>query len=301
MPSWLSTSPRLVLALLVASPACLIRRLCALQPDHVGLFVGCARPARSAFQRLADRVAYVGATSRRKIWCTCWPTRSRRPQPRWRWPACWPSGLPQPVYSPIGALSVHRCGPDQVYANGLGSQDTQLSPAQLTELLANAGHYRAETAEPGDKAVVGPATAWVRLALPLQVEQTLLGIWLFGRRDPDDYYPQRDIELLSTLANQVALASENLRLFQGVQLRLAELQALFDVSESLAKAGSLAEILQAVVDRALICAPPASSAVIHRIKPESGLPARAGGRRRRSARPAAAPLRRPQRGRPSHA
>ena len=164
--------------------------------------------------------------------------------------------------------------PDQVYANGLGSQETQISPAQLTELLAEGVQYRPQASTPVTGTAVtapSPTTAWVRLALPLQIEQSLLGVWLFGRRDPDDYYPQRDIELLSTLANQVALASENLRLFQGVQLRLAELQALFDVSESLAKASSLAEILQAVVDRALICAPPASSAVIHRIEPESGL------------------------------
>ena len=238
------------------------------------IFVACGSWARSGFQRFADRVAYGTRDIPENLvhmLANQIPTaHSRSALARLLAERITPS-----LFIRQSALYLFVDNvPDQLYANGLGPQETQFTPDQLTQLLAAAGHYRPETAEPSPGvalAVDAAATSWVRLAVPLQVEQTLLGIWLFGRRDPDDYYPQRDIELLSTLANQVALASENLRLFQGVQLRLAELQALFDVSESLAKAGSLAEILQAVVDRALICAPPASSAVIHRIEPESGL------------------------------
>jgi signal transduction histidine kinase len=238
------------------------------------IFVAFGSWARSAFQRFADRVAYGTRDIPENLvhmLANQIPTaHSRSALARLLAERITPS-----LFIRQSALYLFIDNvPDQFYANGLSPQDTQFTPDQLTQLLATAGRYRPESAEPssGAGAVTAvPATDWVRLAVPLQVEQTLLGIWLFGRRDPDDYYPQRDIELLSTLANQVALASENLRLFQGVQLRLAELQALFDVSESLAKAGSLAEILQAVVDRALICAPPASSAVIHRIEPGSGL------------------------------
>jgi signal transduction histidine kinase/uncharacterized protein YigA (DUF484 family) len=238
------------------------------------VFVAGAPFARSAFQRLADRVAY-GARDIPENLVHMLANQIPTANSRVALVRLLAERITPSLFIRQSALYLFSDnGPDQVYASGLSPGENSLTQDQLARLLATAGSYRPERAEPS----VGPAvevdssaTNWVRLAVPLHVEQTRLGIWLFGRRDPDDYYPQRDIELLSTLANQVALASENLRLFQGVQLRLAELQALFDVSESLAKAGSLAEILQAVVDRALICAPPASSAVIHRIEPESGL------------------------------
>jgi signal transduction histidine kinase len=56
---------------------------------------------------------------------------------------------------------------------------------------------------------------WVRLALPLEIRGETLGLWFFGRRDPDDYYPQSDIALLTFLAGQVAVAVENGRLLQA--------------------------------------------------------------------------------------
>jgi signal transduction histidine kinase len=232
-----------------------------------GVFVGCAPLARGAFQRLADRVAY-GASDVPENLVHMLANQIPRANSREALVKLLAERITPSLYIRQSALYLFTDGtPDQVYAKGLSATESELNADQLAALMGGVGRYRPETGDqPGDA-----ATQWVRLAVPLQVEQILLGIWLFGRRDPDDYYPQRDIELLSTLANQVALASENLRLFQGVQLRLAELQALFDVSESLATASSLAEILQAVVDRALTCAPPASGAVIHRIDAESGL------------------------------
>jgi signal transduction histidine kinase len=234
------------------------------------VFVAVGPWARTAFQSFADRVAYGKSDIPENlvhVLANQIPTANSRPSlVRLLAERITPS-----LFIRQSALYLFTDNaPDQVYATGLTAPETQLTREQLTQLLADSGRYRPESAEPA-AAGSSAASQWVRLALPLRVEQTLLGMWLFGRRDPDDYYPRRDIELLSTLANQVALATENLRLFQGVQLRLAELQALFDVSESLAKAGSLVEILQVVVERALICAPPASSAVIHRVDPATGL------------------------------
>ena len=51
---------------------------------------------------------------------------------------------------------------------------------------------------------------WVRLCLPLQVESEVRGLWLLGRRDPDDYYSQTEIEVLKTIANQTAIALVNI-------------------------------------------------------------------------------------------
>jgi signal transduction histidine kinase len=51
---------------------------------------------------------------------------------------------------------------------------------------------------------------WVRLTLPLQFGSELIGMWLLGRRDPDDYYSPAEIPSLQSLANQTAVALSNI-------------------------------------------------------------------------------------------
>ncbi|MBI3957625.1 MAG: hypothetical protein HY328_02360 [Chloroflexi bacterium] len=67
---------------------------------------------------------------------------------------------------------------------------------------------------------------WVRLAIPIELDGRAVGIWLFGRRDPDDFYPQRDIGLLITLGSQVGIALESTRLFGIEQQRADELERI---------------------------------------------------------------------------
>ncbi|RLT40212.1 MAG: hypothetical protein DWI57_08840, partial [Chloroflexi bacterium] len=65
---------------------------------------------------------------------------------------------------------------------------------------------------------------WVRLVIPIELDGRAVGLWLFGRRDPDDFYPQRDIALLTTLGSQVGIALESTRLFGIEQQRADELE-----------------------------------------------------------------------------
>jgi signal transduction histidine kinase len=58
---------------------------------------------------------------------------------------------------------------------------------------------------------------WVRLALPIKLDEKLTGIWLFGKRDPDDFYPPSEVPILQALANQTAIALTNIH--QSEQLR----------------------------------------------------------------------------------
>ncbi|MFZ5912063.1 MAG: ATP-binding protein [Chloroflexota bacterium] len=51
---------------------------------------------------------------------------------------------------------------------------------------------------------------WIRLAIPLKVGPDVLGFWLFGRRDPDDIYSQREVPVLQSLAHQTAVALSNM-------------------------------------------------------------------------------------------
>ncbi len=51
---------------------------------------------------------------------------------------------------------------------------------------------------------------WIKVALPLTVEGELIGLWLLGRRDPDDYYAPGEIDILKIIANQTAIALTNI-------------------------------------------------------------------------------------------
>ncbi len=80
-------------------------------------------------------------------------------------------------------------------------------PVQNALLLTGqlAGKYRTP------ETVVSPDPfAWVRLAVELKVAGELMGLWLFGRRDPDDFYSQTEINLIQILANQTAIALSNI-------------------------------------------------------------------------------------------
>ena len=152
-----------------------------------------------------------------------------------------------------------------VYARNLRLNEASRTRAQVQHLLAEAGRYRPV---PMETQAVGPilvkaraevesadssngnqAFDWVRLAIPLITQQRTIGVWLFGRRDPDDYYPQNDIALLSTLAQQVALAVENARLFDEAGRRLERLQARRSVDIAIIASLDLRVTLSALLEQ----------------------------------------------------
>lgn len=63
---------------------------------------------------------------------------------------------------------------------------------------------------PGELGENNEMFPWVRVSLELKIGTKLLGIWLFGRRDPDDFYSHGEISLLQLLANQTAIAMSNI-------------------------------------------------------------------------------------------
>ncbi|MEK7785638.1 MAG: histidine kinase dimerization/phospho-acceptor domain-containing protein, partial [Chloroflexota bacterium] len=104
---------------------------------------------------------------------------------------------------------------DLLYTRGVELAATA-QPGPLRQLLLKASRYWPPTPDAEDE------FSWVRLIIPLELQNNTAGVWLFGRRDPDDYYPQNDIDLLNTLAHQTALAAENSRLYSTAQQELAE-------------------------------------------------------------------------------
>lgn len=60
-----------------------------------------------------------------------------------------------------------------------------------------------------DQSVSPPSSApwaWVKVTLPLYISGQFVGVWLLGRRDPDDLYGQVEMTLLQNVANQTAIA-----------------------------------------------------------------------------------------------
>ncbi|HEX9014171.1 MAG TPA: ATP-binding protein, partial [Anaerolineaceae bacterium] len=54
-----------------------------------------------------------------------------------------------------------------------------------------------------------PALGWVRMVIPLVSGSRRIGLWLLGRRDPDDFYATIEIPTLQALADQMAVAVLN--------------------------------------------------------------------------------------------
>jgi len=117
--------------------------------------------------------------------------------------------------------------PTLIYAKGVELDESPQSPQWIQRLLVRAGRYQ----PPVEKAP--PARDWVRLAIPLEIRKETLGIWLFGRRDPDDYYPQKDITLLTTLAGQVAVTIENAWMYEETRQRVLEQKTISHITSAL--------------------------------------------------------------------
>ena len=73
---------------------------------------------------------------------------------------------------------------------------------ETPNLIHQAGRLR-----PPDEGAHHP---WIRLILPLKVGETVLGLWLLGKRDPDDHYLAADLPVFQSLADQTAIAMSNL-------------------------------------------------------------------------------------------
>jgi len=109
-----------------------------------------------------------------------------------------------------------------VYASGVSLSGTPKTLQQIQQLLVGTGQYQPVPSEAQDTYPDGHRFDWVRLVIPLEIRKKTVGVWLFGRRDPDDYYSQDDIMLLTTLARQVSVAIENAQLYEEAQREIAE-------------------------------------------------------------------------------
>jgi PAS domain S-box-containing protein len=131
---------------------------------------------------------------------------------------------------------------DLLYSERVPEGVLPASSAQVRTLQASAGVYW-----PPDLAR-SEGQGWIRLAISLVTREEAIGVWLFGRRDPDDFYPQNDIDLLQTLASQMAPVIENMRLYEELQKHAESLAE--QVAERTAELQAEKERSQAILDSA---------------------------------------------------
>jgi signal transduction histidine kinase len=111
------------------------------------------------------------------------------------------------------ALLHLRSRQELVYSDGI--EEISLLPLpDLRAVFANTEIYRAATAPPQNQKIL----PWVHIGLPLRFEGEMIGVWLFGRHDPDDLYSQAEIATLQTLAHQTAIALMNIEQSELLQV-----------------------------------------------------------------------------------
>ncbi len=94
-----------------------------------------------------------------------------------------------------------------------------------------------------------PTVSW--LGAPLIAADRCVGVMCVQNYDRENLYSDSDLAILNTIAGQVASALENARLFQDMQQRTIEFQALYDVALSLSTQMERQELLRLIVEQAV--------------------------------------------------
>jgi signal transduction histidine kinase len=112
--------------------------------------------------------------------------------------------LPSLLVRQFAFLKLESDPPELLLSKGLTGEQV-LNGYDFTRLLAAPGQYR-----PASLLNAEQPCPWAHLVLVLKVGESVLGLWLFGRRDPDNMYAQAEILILQSLANQTAIALSNI-------------------------------------------------------------------------------------------
>lgn len=86
------------------------------------------------------------------------------------------------------------------------------------------------------------------LGVPIQVEQTVLGVLFVHSREPNAF--DQASPLLQTFANEAAIAIQRAQLFEASEKRVAELTALNNVAFQIAELTDLEQLLNTIVEGA---------------------------------------------------
>lgn len=84
------------------------------------------------------------------------------------------------------------------------------------------------------------------LAMPIKLRDQIIGAIDLQEADAERQWTDEDVAMVTAVADQVALALENARLFEQTQMSLADTRALYEASAQINSATTLDEILSAL-------------------------------------------------------
>jgi PAS domain S-box-containing protein len=116
----------------------------------------------------------------------------------------------------------------------------------VTKPLTDIG--RASVLKRESIAVSATAETPATLAVPVDLQEQSLGLFEIIDPDPNRKWNQDELRLVEQVADQLALALENARLFQETQVSLSRTEALYNVGQAAIAFENLEELLQAVID-----------------------------------------------------
>ena len=96
----------------------------------------------------------------------------------------------------------------------------------------------------------GKAESW--LGVPMMIGDRVIGIISVQSETQPHLYDEHHAALMTTIANQAAIAIENARLFEQTQQALSETEALYQTSARINTAQSLVEILNALFSHTIL-------------------------------------------------
>ncbi|MEM8997336.1 MAG: response regulator, partial [Acidobacteriota bacterium] len=112
--------------------------------------------------------------------------------------------LPQLMIRQSALVVIDHDEHELLYAQGVDPEGLSAASWAVEHILDRQGTAISRAELMSSSPDLASELAWVRAAVPLLNRGENLGVWLLGRRDPDDEYPAQDLQSLRLLANQVA-------------------------------------------------------------------------------------------------
>ena len=87
------------------------------------------------------------------------------------------------------------------------------------------------------------------LGVPILVQEQMIGVLMMDSKQVG-FYTEKDAQLAQTLAQHLAIAIQNARLFEQTQARAREFAALYETARDLAGQSAVPELLKTILERA---------------------------------------------------
>ncbi|MDH3730743.1 MAG: diguanylate cyclase [Acidimicrobiia bacterium] len=120
----------------------------------------------------------------------------------------------------------------------------------------------AEVALREARVVITPAGEAPSVVAPLRAGGSVLGALLVQRSNALERFDESEIDLIVAMANQVAIAIDNVRLLDTTRSTLRETEAMYSMSQALVAGADLPEMMDAVAIGAVEAVPAAGARVL---------------------------------------